>query len=135
MTQGSPFDETYGLELLSWNEEAIEAIVPVRRHLLQVTGLVHGGVYAAMAEALASLGTNHGVRADNQIALGASNHTSFLRPISEGTIRAKARRVHAGKTTWVWDVEFFDSEERLCSISRITVAVRPRGAGTPRPSR
>src|SRR5919106_666649 len=83
----SPFDETYGLELRVCNEEIVEAVAPVRPNMMQVSGLVHGGVYAAMAESLASLGTNCGVRAGDQLALGASNHTSFLRPIGEGSVR------------------------------------------------
>jgi uncharacterized protein (TIGR00369 family) len=131
----SPFDETYGLELRVCNEEIVEAVAPVRPNMMQVSGLVHGGVYAAMAESLASLGTNCGVRAGDQLALGASNHTSFLRPIGEGSVRASARRVHAGSTTWVWDVEFFDTDDRLCSVSRMTIAVRSRAASSPRHSR
>jgi uncharacterized protein (TIGR00369 family) len=54
-----------------------------------------------------------------------SNHSTFLRPIGQGTIHAVARRRHRGRTTWVWDVELTDDEERLCAVSRVTIAVRP----------
>jgi 1,4-dihydroxy-2-naphthoyl-CoA hydrolase len=58
--------------------------------MAQVTGLVHGGVFAAMAETMASLGTNSGVHSAGQIALGDSNHTSFLRPMSRMAIAVRA---------------------------------------------
>ncbi len=99
--------------------------VPVREHVLQPVGLVHGGVHASIAEALASLGTNVGVVPEGNIGLGMSNHSTFLRSIREGTIHATARRVHRGRTTWIWDVELTDDDGRLCAISRVTIAVRP----------
>ncbi len=62
------------------------------------------------------------------IAVGLSNSTSFMRPVSEGTVHAEARRRHRGRTTWVWDVDFTDDEGRLCASSRVTMAIRPTPA-------
>ena len=61
---------------------------------------------------------------DGKIAIGLSNQTSFLRPITEGTIHAVATRKHRGRTTWVWEVEITDDQGRLCVLTRMTVAVR-----------
>jgi uncharacterized protein (TIGR00369 family) len=121
----SPFDHHYGLEIDEATDEVVHAHVPVREHLLQPVGLVHGGVYASIAEALASFGTNVGVIAAGNIGLGMSNNSTFLRSIREGTIHAVARRIHGGRTTWVWDVELTDDDGRLCAVSRVTIAVRP----------
>ena len=88
-------------------------------------GIVHGGAYAAMAESLASAATYMHVRGEGDIAVGQSNHTSFLRPVFSGTVHAEARRRHRGRTTWVWEVDFTDDEGRLCAMSRVTMAVRP----------
>lgn len=123
--EASPFDQHYGLEVEEAGEELVRARVPVRKELTQPLGLVHGGVYASIAEALASLGTNVGVVPRGSVGLGMSNHSTFLRPIKHGTIHAVARRRHRGRTTWVWDVELTDDEERLCAVSRVTIAVRP----------
>jgi uncharacterized protein (TIGR00369 family) len=122
--EASPFDRHYGLEVDEAGEELVRAHVPVVKHVTQPLGLVHGGVYASIAEALASLGTNIGVVPRGSVGLGMSNHSTFLRPISQGTIHAVARRRHRGRTTWVWDVELTDDEERLCAVSRVTIAVR-----------
>jgi 1,4-dihydroxy-2-naphthoyl-CoA hydrolase len=122
----SPFDRHYGLELEEATDEVVRARVPVREYLLQPVGLVHGGVHASIAEALASVGTNVAVVPEGKIGLGQSNHSSFLRPMSGGTIHAHARRRHRGRTTWVWDVDLTDDEGRLCAVSRVTIAVRER---------
>jgi uncharacterized protein (TIGR00369 family) len=122
----SPFDQHYGLVIDEATEELVRAHVPVVEHVLQPVGLVHGGVHASIAEALASVGTNVGVVPDGNIGLGMSNNSTFLRSIREGTIHAVARRVHRGRTTWVWDVELTDDDGRMCAVSRVTIAVRTR---------
>jgi uncharacterized protein (TIGR00369 family) len=124
--QPSPFDRHYGLVVDEATDELVRAHVPVRGYLLQPVGLVHGGVHASIAEALASFGTNVGVVPEGNIGLGMSNNSTFLRSIREGTIHATARRIHRGRTTWVWDVELTDDEGRLCAVSRVTIAVRPQ---------
>jgi 1,4-dihydroxy-2-naphthoyl-CoA hydrolase len=93
--------------------------------VLQPMGIVHGGVYATMAEGMASEATFRAVYPEGNIAVGMSNQTSFLRPISSGTIHAEARRRHRGRTTWVWEVDFTDDEGKLCALTRITITVRP----------
>jgi uncharacterized protein (TIGR00369 family) len=119
------FDRLFGIEYTELTPERARGHVPVRDELKQAAGLVHGGVYAAMAEGLASLATAMAVMGDGQVAMGLSNQTSFLRPITEGTIYAEALPKHRGRTTWVWEVEIRDDAERLCVVSRVTIAVRP----------
>jgi 1,4-dihydroxy-2-naphthoyl-CoA hydrolase len=125
----SPFDRHYGLELGEVSAELVTATVPVRDYLLQPVGLVHGGVYASIAEALASVGTNVAVVPDGNVGLGMSNNSTFLRSVRSGRIHAVARPLHRGRTTWVWDVELSDDEGRRCAVSRVTIAVRPLRSG------
>lgn len=119
------FDALYGLELLEITDELVRARVPVADKVKQPFGLVHGGVLTAIAETLASVGTALVVVPAGNAAMGLSNQTSFLRPITEGTIHARALRRHRGRTTWIWDVEISDDGGRLCALSRMTIAVRP----------
>jgi uncharacterized protein (TIGR00369 family) len=119
------FDRHYGLELLEVSELEVRAQVQVGEQLKQPAGLVHGGVYASMAEAMASLATGMAVLEQGSTAMGLANSTSFLRPVTQGTVHAHATRLHRGRTTWVWDVRFSDDEDRLCAITRMTIAVRP----------
>jgi uncharacterized protein (TIGR00369 family) len=118
------FDALYGLEIHEVSEELVTASVPVRDQVKQPMGLVHGGLFASMAESLASMATAIAVTGDGKHAMGLSNSTSFLRPITDGTVHATARRLHRGRSTWVWDVEITDDEGRRCALTRMTIAVR-----------
>jgi 1,4-dihydroxy-2-naphthoyl-CoA hydrolase len=122
------FDHLYGLEIDEVTPERVVAQVAVRDAVKQPMGLVHGGIYASMAESMASIGTALGVYEDGQMATGMSNQTNFLRPILEGTVHATAVRRHRGRTTWVWEVEITDDQGRLCALTRMTIGVRPRRA-------
>jgi 1,4-dihydroxy-2-naphthoyl-CoA hydrolase len=122
-TQG--FAKLVGIEVTAVSEDEVRAQVAVRPELLQPAGLVDGGVYATIAEDVCSAATFMAVNSDRgAIAMGMSNQTSFMRPITEGTIHAIARPRHRGRTTWVWEVDFLDDADRLCALSRMTIAVR-----------
>ena len=118
------FDALYGLEVLESSEEHVRAQVGVRDAIKQPMGLVHGGVFASIAESITSMATAAAVAGDGQSAQGLSNQSSFLRPITRGTVHADARRRHRGRTTWVWEVEITDDDGRLCALVRMTIAVR-----------
>ncbi len=120
------FDKLYGLELLETTPDRVRAQVPVTPEVMQPFGIVHGGVFCAIGETLASIGTYLGVKDAGNISIGQSNHTNFLRPVSKGTIHAEATPRHRGRTTWIWDVEMTNDDGALCAIARLTIAVRPQ---------
>ena len=99
------------LEIDSAADDEVRARVPVVDALKQPLGVVHGGVYAVVADML----TADGGRV-------ITNQTSFLRPITEGTIHAHARRRHGGRTTAVWEVDMTNDDGKLCAVVRTTVA-------------
>jgi 1,4-dihydroxy-2-naphthoyl-CoA hydrolase len=114
----------FGLVYGEVTAERAEASVPVEPPVQQPFGLVHGGVYSTIAESMCSSATAMAVASEGKIAMGMSNSATFLRPVTEGTVHAVATRRHAGRTTWLWDVDFTDDEGRLAATVRMTVAVR-----------
>lgn len=125
-TTPSGFAEEIGVEWLSLDPDDARARIAVEPRHLQPYGIVHGGVFAALAESLTSAATYGTVREDDMVAMGQANDTTFLRPIGDGYINAAATPRHRGRTTWVWDVEITDDEGRVCALARMTIAVRPR---------
>jgi 1,4-dihydroxy-2-naphthoyl-CoA hydrolase len=123
--------ELIGIEYQDVGAEEVRARVEVTDHVRQPVGLVHGGVYAGLAESICSAATWQAVHGDGMVAMGQSNSATFLRPITEGHVNAVARPRHRGRTTWVWDVEISDDEGRICALVRMTVAVRPAKGPTP----
>ena len=118
----APMGALFDLEITERTEGEVRARVPVTDSLKQPLGLVHGGVFASIADALAVGATEGALRA-------LSNQASFLRPVTGGAIHATARRRHKGRTTAVWEVDMTDDEGRLCALVRITLAPVP-AAGT-----
>jgi 1,4-dihydroxy-2-naphthoyl-CoA hydrolase len=93
-------DGVLGFKVLSMTEERARGCAPITNRVRQMWGFVHGGVYSALAEMLAAEAMISGVYDERMTAVGLSNHTSFLRPVAEGTVHAEAR----GKPTWLWEV-------------------------------
>jgi 1,4-dihydroxy-2-naphthoyl-CoA hydrolase len=118
-------NDVLGFKVGEFDDERITGSFEVEDRVRQPFGIVHGGAYAAFAETLASVGTYFAVEGNGEIAVGQNNDTSFMRPVSSGTVHANGTRRHRGRTTWIWDVEFTDDQGRVCAISRITIAVRP----------
>ena len=116
-----PFDTLYGLAIEEATAEAARGRVPVTDGVRQPAGLVHGGVYAAMAESLAVAACE---AETGRVATGHSSQTSFLRPITGGTVHATGRPRHQGRSTWVWEFDVTDDDGRLCALVRMTVALR-----------
>jgi 1,4-dihydroxy-2-naphthoyl-CoA hydrolase len=117
-------DGVLGFEVLEVGDDHVTGRFPIQDRVRQRFGLVHGGAYAALAEMLATEATVRNVHPAR--AMGISNDTSFLRGARGEWITARARRRHRGLTTWVWEVDHTDDAGRLCAISRVTIAVRPR---------
>ena len=122
----SNFDELIGTEWLDLGPDEARARIQVADRHKQPLGLVHGGVFATLAESICSAATYGAVADEGMAAMGMSNNTTFMRPITEGHATAVARPRHRGRTTWVWDVEVLDDEDRVCALARVTIAVRPR---------
>ena len=118
------FAALYGLDVVSASEREASGRVAVREQVLQPAGLVHGGIYASLAESLATLATGAAVRDQGRIAIGHSSQTSFVRPITQGTVHATGRPRHRGRSTWVWEFDVTDDDGRLCALVRMTVSVR-----------
>ena len=118
-----PFDALYGLEIEAATAEGARGTVPVSDGVRQPAGLVHGGVYASMAESLAVAATE------------AATGPRRGRPLEPDELPAPDHRRHGprdrppaatrGRSTWVWEFDVTDDDGRLCALVRMTVA-RPR---------
>jgi uncharacterized protein (TIGR00369 family) len=126
--EGDGLGAAIGIEYLESSDELARARVAVTDVVRQPHGIVHGAAHAVIAESICSRATGKAVAGDGMVAIGMSNHATFLRPITGGYVNAEARTRHRGRTTWIWDCELTDDEGRLCAMVRMTVAVRPRPA-------
>ncbi len=114
---------TMGLRYVEATREALTAELAVGPQHLQPYGLVHGGVYAGMVEALASVGAALDVMPRGRSAVGLENHTSFVAACREGTLHAKATPITRGSRTQVWEVTITDDGGRLLATGRVRLLI------------
>jgi uncharacterized protein (TIGR00369 family) len=121
----SHFDALLGTEWLDDDPEHARVRVAMRDELRQPVGLLHGGVMSSLIESVCSRATAFAVLDDGMMAMGQSISVSFIRPVTAGHAEVRAKARHRGRTTWVWDAEVKDAEDRLCALAQMTIAVRP----------
>lgn len=122
----STFEGFLGLQWETVNAEAAAVRFVVRDDLKQPLGLLHGGIYSAVAETVASLATATAVWRDGMTVSGLSNSAQFLRPVTAGTVHVAARCRDHDEREWLWSHEFRDDQQRLCALVDVRIAVRPR---------
>jgi 1,4-dihydroxy-2-naphthoyl-CoA hydrolase len=76
-------------------------------------GIVHGGVYSTAVESAASLGASAAVAERGMVAVGQTNTTHFLRPLTAGLVTVTAVALNQGRTQQLWQVDITDSHGRL----------------------
>jgi uncharacterized protein (TIGR00369 family) len=71
----------------------------------QPYGVVHGGVYCALIETLASTGAAIWAMENGMAgAVGVNNHTDFLRATKDGALIGEATPIQRGRTQQLWQV-------------------------------
>jgi uncharacterized protein (TIGR00369 family) len=125
-----PVEQTFegflGLEWIELAADSAHVRLKVREDLKQPLGLLHGGIYCAVAETIASVATVKQVWRDGFIGSGLNNSASFLRPVTHGTLDVFAKCRAHDEREWFWNHEFRDEQGRLCALVDVTIAVRPR---------
>jgi len=121
----SDYAALLGTEWLDDDPDHARARVAIRDDLRQPFGLMHGGVLSSLVESVCSRATALAVFDEGMAAMGQSINVSFIRPITAGHAEVRARARHRGRTTWVWEAEALDAEQRLCALAQMTIAIRP----------
>ena len=117
----APFDKDIGLEFTEISPDRTRAQLDVAPKLLQPMGIVHGGVYCAMVESLASVAAYTWMAANGGggSVVGVNNNTDFLRAIGSGMIYGTALPIHRGRRQQLWQVSIVDSDERLIARGQV----------------
>ena len=112
------FIKLVGLRIEQASGDRVVLTCPVTPDLHQPFGLVHGGVYATMAETAASVGGSLWFGNQGKV-VGVSNHTDFLRAVRGGELRAEATPLARGRTTQLWQVAIGDDQGRLVAHAKV----------------
>ena len=114
-------DAQLGMRILEGTGDGLVAEIAISPIHHQPFGIVHGGVYCAMAESVASVSgflwlEQTGI---GGTAVGVNNSTDFLRSVSAGTISIRTSPIHRGRRQQLWAVEFTDADGRALARSQV----------------
>ena len=117
---GAGFDKELGLTYLEMTPDGGRAQLTIAEKLLQPWGIVHGGVYCAVIESMASV-SGHVWLSENGggTIVGVNNNTDFLRAIKSGTVYGRAEPVHRGRRQQLWLVTITDDNERVVARGQV----------------
>ena len=116
----APFDATLGLTYTDVTPDGLTAQLKVKPSLLQPMGIVHGGVWCAMVESMASVSAYVWLRENGGgNVVGVNNNTDFLRAITEGTAYGVSEPVHRGRRQQLWLVTIRDDRTRLIARGHV----------------
>ncbi len=94
----------------------------------QPHGIVHGGVFTGVVETVASIGASLDAMARGQTVVGLENHTSFLRAVRQGTLRATARPLTRGRRSQVWEATIVTDEGKTAAKGTVRLLCLDEGS-------
>ena len=104
--EADAWGRTLGLEVLEVTPERVRARLMAGPQHHQPYGVLHGGVYCSIVEAVASYGAGYRALSLGQKGvLGVSNATDFFRSHSTGELRCEGLPIHSGRTAHLWEVQ------------------------------
>ncbi|MFJ4657060.1 PaaI family thioesterase [Nocardia sp. NPDC088792] len=118
------FGDVLGLKYSEVTSDRVAAELSINPTLHQPDGIVHGGVYSAVVEALGSVGGSHWYGERGRV-VGVNNNTDFLRATREGTLYGVALPLHRGRAQQLWAVTITDSEGKLIARGNVRLANLP----------
>ncbi len=115
--------EQLDIRVTKLGEDFIEGTMPVDKRTHQPAGLLHGGASAALIESLGSIGSTLLVDMATHNIVGLEINANHVRGVKSGVVTGRAKIVHAGRKTHLWQVDITNEEGKLVCTGRLTVIV------------
>lgn len=114
--------EALGMRFLPSDDEYAMAKMPISPSTRQYLGVLHGGASLSLAETIAGVGSLHLTHYDTDYAICGTEISASHVAMSatEGVVYGKAKLVHAGKSTHVWNVDIIGEDGKVISAERVT---------------
>ena len=122
----SAFLRFIGAQIMVLKEGYAEAELTVKPELLNMAGIVHGGVIFSLGDSTvgaASKSYGHG-------SVTLEGKMNYIHPISGvgSKVKAVAQSIHAGRQTGVYECRVYDGEGNLAAIGQYTMFMFPERA-------
>ena len=111
-----PFAKLLGIEIETVEPGRAVLTMPIRNELKQNHGVAHGGSIAAVIDSAMALAIMP-MLAENERTTTVDLTIHYLRPLTEGTARASARVVRAGKRVITVSADLVDEHGKLAATA------------------
>ena len=116
----SPYWELIGIKVETVGRDCAVGVISIENKHLQILGTVHGGVHAALADAMAWVAILSHYYPWYVTAVTTDLTIKYLKPINQGTLRAIARITHVREPTALIEIELRNENNELVAISTTT---------------
>ena len=117
---------TLEIDFVDVGDDFLVARMPVTPKLHQPDGVLHGGATFALAESVGSAAAYLFNKTKNPMVRGIEMSGNHLKGISEGFVYAKAKVIHNGRTTQIWEIKVTNEAEDLISSCKLTTLTLPK---------
>jgi uncharacterized protein (TIGR00369 family) len=111
-----PFARLLGIEVDSVEPGHAVLSMKLRDDLMRNNDIAHGGAIATLIDSAMAIAIM-ALLEENERTVTVDLTIHYLRPISEGTARASARVVRAGRRVITVSAELFDHNEKLSATA------------------
>ena len=118
--------ETLQIEFIDAGDDYIIAKMPVNKRVHQPDGVLHGGATAALAETVGSFAAHIFLDTDTYFVRGIDLSAQHVKSVKEGFVYAKAKCIHSGRTTQVFDIKVTNDSNELVSLCKLTTITLPK---------
>jgi uncharacterized protein (TIGR00369 family) len=121
------FTDLIGLQFTEVTPDLVRGELIAGPQLLQLAGIINGGVYCTIVETLASIGGGvwYTGQGNKGTVVGVNNNTDFLRSVREGKVFGEATPLHRGRLQQLWQVVLTDDAGRTVARGQVRLQNLP----------
>jgi len=112
--------ETLEIEFIDVTEDTLIAKMPVTPKVHQPDGVLHGGASVALAESIGSAAAFVFLDNKDVSIRGIEISANHVKGIRDGFVYAKAKVLHKGRTTQLWQIRIENKNDELISMVKLT---------------
>lgn len=118
--------ETLQIEFVDAGEDFIIARMPVNARVYQPDGVLHGGATAALAETVGSFAAHIFLDTNKYFVRGIDLSAQHVKSVKTGFVYARAKCIHSGRTTQLFDIKVTNDNKELVSLCKLTTITLPK---------
>ena len=118
--------ETLQIEFVDFGDDFLIAKMPVNPRVHQPDGVLHGGATVALAETVGSFAAELLFNLKDVFVRGIEISANHVKSVKAGFVFAKAKVVHKGRTTQIFDIRVTDEADNLISLCKLTTIALPK---------